>query len=408
MSQPITTPYMEILLPTVEVSNDYVDLYLNAFQIIDDHNHKDIGKSLSEKSIDWDIFDVDGQSLINVGFTEFESLTSSPLPTPSLFYLQDVDGIDLWYKNSVASIRITRHGAVAFVPTIDGFRGNFSVGNASVPYSASTDTYTFFIGSSFGNLHTNTINVVDDLVGDRFVVSLTSPFSITSTGYFFNNESVICTEGQPHSQIKFETTQIGMPINTSTNPRLLTAVSRFNNVQSFPSVYFRQTRYDMDDLTGTDSRQISSVPVSGSVSFSIISGGTLVNDFVDYDCQNPAQEVFAQNTTPSSYQKGSTLVVQPTFDSGGNCTLVVSANFFTGISNPFSNPLFFTGNKFLNFVFNVPGTSLNASIANFEEYHQYIPNSTTTNMYFQATYKFKLINASTLKPFTNYKVSVRL
>ena len=407
MSQPLTTQYMQLHLPTVEISNDYVNLIANAFSVVDGHNHANVGKHLSEKSILWTDFNLDSQSLNNASLLNFTALFGAPVVLQSIFFLQDNSGIDLFYKNSTGNIRITENGATAFVSIVDGFLGNFSLKDAVVRYDLPSNSYTFSLGSNFGNLHAHGFNIATDLIGTELLLQISGVFSPTSTGYFFNNNSVLCTEGSPEAEIKFQSTQIGLPIDVSTNPRLLTTVDRFNNVQTIPNIFFRQTRYGLGNPSPFPLIDPTSIPGSCVIS---VSTGTLVQAYANVlDGQNPAQEVYAQNTTPFVYQQGAAAVITPSFN-GTIGRVVVSAAFNTGSANPFSNPLIFTGNKMLSLTFLVDSTVGELAISFFNEFHGFDPTPVIGGnfMTWNGEFIFELIDTATNLPVTNYRVVVRI
>lgn len=409
MTQTQITPHMEILLPTIEVSLDYPELLVNALNIIDNHDHNQIGLTLSEKSITWNSWALTNKSILNINALVFNPLDVSTTVINSLYFISDSTGIDLMFTNTSGNIRITSHGAVSFFQPVNGFFGNFAIANASVVFNNNDNSYTFNLGTTLGGIEAAEITVSDSIICNKLLISV--PFyTIDSPDFFYGQGSVLCTEGNPESQIKFETTQIGFPITTSSNPRLITSVNRFNNIQSPPFNYYRQTRYDIPlKLNATGLIKFGGTPVAGTCDITLIKG-TFTTELQQssFDYQTPANEAFDQRSTSLTHNTGAVAKIIPNFT--GTVGEVEAYTLFNAGVN-FVNPLMLNGNKMFHLTILVNNTSVNPQIASFEEYHafdshpiQFQPLTLGYSVY----YKFQVIDLNTNLPITDYFAMVRI
>lgn len=407
MTQPQTTGYMGILLPTIEISQDYPELLANALTLIDEHDHDQDGKTLTEKSVVWGKWDVSSKSLKNTSTLSFDFQEAIPFAINELYFKKDSVGIDLFYRNAAADIRITQRGAVSFYQPVDGFYGNFSIANASVVYSSLDNSYTFNIGDNLGSIQAFHVNVFFEMIGDTFIATIPTAYDIESTGFFYDIDSVLCTEGSPASNIKFESTQIGLPINVSTNPRLITSVDRFNNVQTFPNVYFRQTRYAGPGTSAL--RTFGGITTSNTCVITLLRGGfTSTNYSSVADYQTPAEETYSQRSTIPTHNLGAVAKINPLF-TGSIGEVEAYALFKTGVVFP--DPLMMSGNKMFHLTIQVEDHNVNPSVSVFSEYHAFDAYPLTPDlqsMAYQAYFRFQVIDLNTSLPITGYFAMLRI
>jgi hypothetical protein len=409
MTQPQVTPHMQILLPTIEVSLDYSELLYNAFNIIDNHDHHQIGLVLSEKSILWNSLALANKSILNINSLIFQPLNETPTVNNCLYFISDPIGIDLIFTNSLSDIRITAHGSVSFYQPVDGFFGNFAIVNASVVYNLSLNNYTFNLGTELGSIEAYEIDVSNNIKANKLVMQVGS-YSIKSSGFFYDVDSVLCTEGNPESKIKFETIQIGMPIATSTNPRLATSVNQLNNIQTMPYNYYRQIRYDLPiRLNHTGLIKFGGTPVSGTCDISLIKGTfTSIIQQSSFDYQTPANEAFNQSATSLTHNVGAMSKITPNFTE----TIGEVEVYTLFKSNTlFIDPLMLNGNKMFHLTILVNNSSVNPQISLFEEYHAFDEQPIQLQpqtLAYSAYFKFQVIDLNTNLPITDYFAMVRI
>lgn len=410
MTQPLTTQYMGILLPTIEISNNYPELLNTAFNTVDSHNHNATGLGLTEKSINWTDFDVNSNSLYNISSLSFTPQTATPAGLFGLYFLNGNAGIDLFFKNSAANIQITNQGAIAFLEPVNGFDGNFNISDASVVYTAATNTYQFNIGENLGNIRASTMVFLETITANSLLITAIQPFTITSTGFFYDNGSILCGSGATNLRILFETTDIANPINVSNNPRLLTTVQRFQNVQTIPNVYFRQTRYVLNPLNAFIN--LAAEAPADTCLITLIHGNFVSNFESFQDLQTPAEETYAQNTTSYIHQTGSICEITPTFldPVDPHIGTIELYAYFKSIQG-FTNPLMVAAQKIFNGSVIVKDPSVNPQISFIKEYHGFDPApnmSAAGDMVFSAYYLIQVIDLNTQLAINNWTLRCRI
>lgn len=408
---------MGITLPQTYVSADYPELLVSAMNVIDAHNHSynpqsnptDTGKGLTEKSIDWTDFIVNGGILYNLSSLFLVPyITTGPVVTsPCLFFLQDSLGIDLFWFDGTTNIRITLGGAYGALQTVSGFYGDAALYDARVSYDANSTIYSFNLGRDLANISANSVNVTSILIGNSFYANIATPLVITSTGFFYDMDSILCGEGTDLCKIKFQSTNITKPIDVSPNPRLLSTTDRFRNNQTIPDVLFRQTRYNYTSYP---------VPVNpesflGTCEIRVIKGTlpspTFFNNTIDFHI--PPQEVAAQNTRDHFYNAGACPDVTPIFDVNGLGTIELYVTYQPDQS--FDNPQMGNANKVFSHSVVVTDPGINPSITFFQEFQAHDPNANLglQNLQaFSAFYQVSVIDLNTNLPYTNFSFRLRI
>lgn len=124
--------------PIVGRSTDYVSLYNANIDLTDIHDHVQSGQTLTQKSVDWGIVDLDEAYIYDIDWLQLGSqIVTQP------FSLSTAGGTDLYYRDSDLYIRITANGFVDLIDAVNGFYGDMSDYDASCVFTNDNNTYSF-------------------------------------------------------------------------------------------------------------------------------------------------------------------------------------------------------------------------------------------------------------------------
>jgi hypothetical protein len=135
------TKFMDLKLPIVGSTVNYVELLTDAIVKLDTHEHFTIGARVNQSGVKWTFLDATSFRIVDVGSIEFSPQESGQT---SSVYVKDND---LYYTDTLNNeIRITKNGLIDSITVISGFTGDFTHG-AYVQFQASDNSYTFYGGT---------------------------------------------------------------------------------------------------------------------------------------------------------------------------------------------------------------------------------------------------------------------
>ena len=246
----MTTFYMNMDLPGVGSSTDYVETINTDTYTLDDHDHVNTGASLIQDSVEWGSFDISTGYISSCGFSGFSNQTDN-VEIDNTLYFKD----DAYFRDGASNyVQLTSDGAVNLAGSYSGFYGNFEAYGVSVVFNDTDNVYNFLADSPpslvFKDVDASSTSYMENIDIDTAleIESTTQMYfdnrfpSEDGLSFYVNNdgnfESIDITEDSTENTYIYGTTSLNPFGASNTVDRLYTQSDALNNsTTSTPLTY---------------------------------------------------------------------------------------------------------------------------------------------------------------------------
>lgn len=149
-------------LPRIGTNDEYVNKINSYFELIDAHDHKNIGNFVQASSINFTYLYL-FNSIVNVDLTsfyDFNNFTEINTYTTDTFLF--VSNLDLYYRKLNQTIRLTQNGALNVNVSDTGIKGDYNLYGIKTDYNSILQKYSFSSNKGVSDLlcKFSTFNIV--------------------------------------------------------------------------------------------------------------------------------------------------------------------------------------------------------------------------------------------------------